>query len=133
MATRSTMTSGLTPNGLVRGRRDRSRTASTPALLALEPLVAGLAAHSEFTVERRQAVVGLQGLQHELFSDAHDGLFLPGHRRRSNVERALEKPSPVSWHRGVTYVLALQRARLRHHGDRSHRRVPVSGHREDRA
>src|SRR5437762_12981431 len=106
MATRSTMTSGLTPNGLVRGRRDRSRTASTPALVALEPLVAGLAAHSEFTAERRQAGVGLQGLQDELFSDAHDGLFLPGHRRRSNVERALEnrhlspgtEVSPMSWH-----------------------------------
>src|SRR5207247_2466259 len=76
------------------------------ALVALEPLVAGLAAHSEFTAERRQAGVGLQGLQDELFSDAHDGLFLPGHRRRSNVERALEnrhlspgtEVSPMSWH-----------------------------------
>jgi hypothetical protein len=33
MATRSTMTSGLTPSGLVRGRRDKSRKASTPPLL----------------------------------------------------------------------------------------------------
>src|SRR5205823_5806823 len=33
IATRSTMTSGLTPSGLVRGRRDRSRSASTPPLL----------------------------------------------------------------------------------------------------
>src|SRR5947209_8120588 len=49
---------------------------------------------------------GLFRLQHELFSDAHDGLFLPGHRRRSNVERTLEnrhlspgtEVSPMSWH-----------------------------------